>query len=503
MKKIITDYLNETAVKYPNKVAFATDKEEINYNDFTNKSKSIGTYLATLDTFKQPIAIYLDKSINLALSMMGTIYSGGFYTVLDTKSPMDRINQIISTLDCKYIITDDKNMSKIVEEFKNITVINIEDAKSTSVNQEKLDEVHEKIIDTDTMYILFTSGSTGVPKGTVLSHRAVISYINWFVKAFDITSETIFGSQTPFYFSMSVSDIFGTILTGATFYIIPKMYFSFPVKLIEFLETKKVNTIYWVPSALCILANLGALTGDNLKCLKKVLFAGEVMPTKQLNIWMDKVDAMYANLYGPTETVDICTYYIVNRRLSNDESVPIGKSCDNCDVLIVKDDNTLAQDTESGELLVRGSFLANGYYKNKEKTSQVFVQNPVNKDYNELVYRTGDIVKRNELGEIVYLSRKDYQIKHMGYRIELGEIESKISAIDGIILCCSIYDEKEDKIILYYQTNSLEEDKLISLIREKLPTYMVPNVYIKLDRMPYNANGKIDRKELKNNYLSK
>ena len=147
--------------------------------------------------------------------------------------------------------------------------------------------------------------------------------------------------------------------------------------------------------------------------------------------------------------------------------------------------------------------MALGYYKNKEKTSQVFVQNPVNPDYNELVYRTGDIVKKNELGEIIYLSRKDYQIKHMGYRIELGEIESKISAIDGIILCCSIYDEKEDKIILYYQTNSLEEDKLISLIREKLPTYMVPNVYIKLDRMPYNANGKIDRKELKNKYLSK
>ena len=503
MKKIITDYLNETAVKYPNKVAFATDKEEINYDEFTNKSKSIGTYLAGLATFKQPIAIYIDKSINLALSMIGTIYSGGFYTVLDTKSPMDRINQIITTLDCKYIITDDKNMSKIVEEFPNVTIININEAKATNVNQELLDNVHERIIDTDTMYILFTSGSTGVPKGTVLSHRAVISYVNWFIKAFDITSETTFGSQTPFYFSMSVSDVFSTILTGATFYIIPKMYFSFPVKLIEFLEEKKVNTIYWVPSALCILANLGALTTDNLKNLKKVLFAGEVMPTKQLNMWMDKVDAMYANLYGPTETVDICTYYVVNRRLSNDESVPIGKPCDNCDVLIVKEDNTLAQDGEAGELLVRGSFLASGYYKNKEKTNQVFVQNPVNPDYNELVYRTGDIVKKNELGEIIYLSRKDYQIKHMGYRIELGEIESKISAIDGIILCCSIYDEKEDKIILYYQTNSLEEDKLISLIRDKLPTYMVPNVYIKLDRMPYNANGKIDRKELKNKYLSK
>lgn len=248
MKKIITDYLNETAVKYPNKVAFATDKEEINYDEFTNKSKSIGTYLAGLETFKQPIAIYIDKSINLALSMIGTIYSGGFYTVLDTKSPMDRINQIITTLDCKYIITDDKNMSKIVEEFPNVTIININEAKATNVNQELLDNVHERIIDTDTMYILFTSGSTGVPKGTVLSHRAVISYVNWFIKAFDITSETTFGSQTPFYFSMSVSDVFGTILTGATFYIIPKMYFSFPVKLIEFLEEKKVNTIYWVPS---------------------------------------------------------------------------------------------------------------------------------------------------------------------------------------------------------------------------------------------------------------
>ena len=224
------------------------------------------------------------------------------------------------------------------------------------------------------------------------------------------------------------------------------------------------------------------------------------MPTKQLNMWIDKVDAEYANLYGPTETVDICTYYKVNRKFDNSESIPIGVHCDNCDIILIKEDNTEAKDDEQGEICVRGSFLAKGYFKNPEKTHQVFVQNPINNNYPEKIYRTGDIGKINEFGEIVYLCRKDYQIKHMGYRIELGEIESKISSIDGIVLCAAIYSEKQDKIILYYQSNEISDIVLIDKAKSILPKYMVPNVVIKLDRMPYNSNGKIDRKKLKNDY---
>lgn len=501
MTKTIIDFLEKTQMKFPKKIAFSDLKEEITYEDFTCESKKLATFLIKKGVFNKPVSILLDKNVNALISMIGTVYSGNYYTVFDIKSPIERINQILETLDEEVIIVDDKT-SKLVDEL-NYTgiVINIDKVRQEErIDDNLIKQTQEKIIDTNPMYVLFTSGSTGVPKGTVLSHKSVISYLNWFTECFNIDEKTIFGSQTPFYFSMSVSDVFSTIMKGSTFYIIPKMYFSFPVKLLSFLNEKQVNTIYWVPSALCIIANMKALDEIKLPHLKKVLFAGEVMPTKQLNVWIEKVDAEYANLYGPTETVDICTYYKVNRKLKLDESVPIGRPCDNTDILILKEDNTLANDTEQGELCVRGTFLANGYYKNNEKTKQVFVQNPLNNNYPELIYRTGDIVKVNELGEIIYLSRKDYQIKHMGYRIELGEIETKISSIEGIILCCAIYDEDEDKIILYYQSNEIDDIVLIEQAKLKLPKYMVPNVVIKLDRMPYNANGKIDRKKLKSEY---
>lgn len=514
MIKNILQVLENTNKKFPNKIAFGESQKEITYNDFTNDCKKIGTFLSKLNDNKKPIVIFIDKTINCLEAMFGVLYSGNFYTIIDTKSPRDRMQSIIDTLEPIAVITDEKNKSKLeklsIDNLKN--VILLEDAKESSVDSEKLAEIRDNQIDTDIMYILFTSGSTGVPKGTVLSHRAVISYINWVKDTFDINEKTVWGSQTPFYFSMSITDVFTTILTGATLYIIPKMLFSFPIKLIEFLNEKKVNTIYWVPSALCLVANLSALEEAKIDSLKKVLFAGEVMPTKQLNMWISKFpNVLFANLYGPTETTDICSYYIVNRKFENNASIPIGSHCNNCDLIIVDESNKeikLEKDTDgnyvesrSGELYARGSFLANGYYKNPAKTNEVFVQNPLQNSYPEIVYKTGDIVKYNDKGEIIYLSRKDYQIKHMGYRIELGEIERNIYGIEEVTLCAAIYDDENQKIVLYYQ-GEIDENNLAKKVNDILLPYMRPNTYIRLSHMPYNSNGKIDRKKLKSDYIN-
>ena len=403
MIKVITDYLEKTVEKYPNKLAFADKKRETTYEELQSNTKKIGTKIIKNNYGNnEPIAIYLDKEVECVESMLGVVYSGNFYTVLDSKSPKERIDLILNTLNPKAIITNSKYRSKVKELLTGDTeIITYEECMEETEKTELLKTAREKIIDTNPMYILFTSGSTGVPKGTVVSHRAVITYSNWVVDTFDISNETIFGSQTPFYFSMSITDVFSTIITGATFYIIPKMYFSFPIKLLEFLNEKKVNTIYWVPSALCIVANFGTLEEIKLEYLKKVMFAGEVMPVKQLNMWIEKLpsDVMFANLYGPTETTDICTYYVVNRKFDNLETLPIGKHCDNCDVLIIKDDGTEAKDGEQGELCVRGSFLAQGYYKNPFQTQKAFIQNPLNNKYPEIIYKTGDIVKYNDKGE--------------------------------------------------------------------------------------------------------
>ena len=206
---------------------------------------------------------------------------------------------------------------------------------------------------------------------------------------------------------------------------------------------------------------------------------------------------MYANLYGPTELTDICTYYVVNRDFKDNETLPIGKPCNNCEAIILDENNN---ESEEGELCIKGSILGLGYYNNKEKTDTTFIQNPLNKSFIEYIYRTGDIVKYNEYNELIYLSRKDFQIKHMGYRIELGEIETNINALDGITLCACIYDANNKQIVLFYEGNKLKEEDVNKFACEKLVSYMRPNKIIKVSKMPYNANGKIDRVKLKELY---
>lgn len=500
MNRTILEILEKTANKFPDKVIYEDIDREATYKDYIKTAKTIGSSLATnIGKINQPVAIYIDRSVTCLETMMGVTYSGNYFTALDIKSPKERINKILGLLPEVSIIVEKKNVEKIKELEFNGQIFIYEELISSDINQSILNEVRNKIIDTDPMYVQFTSGSTGVPKGIVICHRSVITYATSIKETFGFDETTKFGSEAPFYFSLSTLDTYTTMLTGATMVIIPKMYFSFPIKLLNFLKDKKINTVYWVPSALCIVANMKALDEVELPDLKRVMFVGEVMPVKQLNIWMEHLpNATFVNLYGPTEITDVCTYYVVDRKFENTETLPIGKSFGNTDVLIIKDDGTQAKFGEQGELCVRGSFLALGYYNNPEKTSEAFIQNPLNTAYPEIIYKTGDIVKENERGEIEYLSRKDFQIKHMGYRIELGEIETAINNIEGVISCACVYDMVNKKIVLFYQAREeLSENDLIKEAKTRLVNYMYPNEIHRLDQMIYNANGKIDRPKLK------
>lgn len=495
MQKSVIEYLALTAQKYPDKIAVKDSVNAISFSELLNSGYIIASEIISGQVRKNPIGVYISKGCKAIQAFAGINISGNFYVPLDTKSPVSRVQSIIDVLESEIIITDKENYEKLKTIFnKNILII--EDVLAQNkIDYSICNEVDNLQIDTDPVYSIFTSGSTGAPKGVVISHKSVIDYIDWAVDTFKIESSAIIGNQAPFYFDNSTLDIYLMYATGATLVIIPEENFIFPAKLVDFLNNEKISFVFWVPFVLINVANLDIFSKKTPLYLKDVFFAGEVMPNKHLNYWRKYLPACrYANLYGPTEITVDCTYYIVEREFADNEPLPIGFPCRNSDVLILNESKKIAGINEHGELCVRGTSLALGYYNDWEKTNNAFIQNPLNNHYPEFIYCTGDVVYKNNYGEIMYVGRKDSQIKHNGYRIELGEIETAILGSKMIDNCCVIYNSTLKKIVLFYQTsqelNMVEFRKFIS---NHIPKYMIPSEYNKVDILKQNSNGKIDR----------
>ena len=494
----ISQWLDKTAEKFPNKVAFCDENKEVTFEEFRKSALKIATVLVSKKMYKQPIAIYMEKSVDEIEAFLGVAYSGNFYSPIDVNMPMSRVKKIIEVFEPQILITKREYTDNIRIFAQETELIYIEDIENITIDEDLVFEQNKLCCDRDLLYVLFTSGSTGVPKGVTICHQSVIDYIDWVESEFKMDNTTVFGNQAPFYFDNSILDIYTTIKCGAKMYVIPSRLFSWPKLLLEYIDVNGINTIFWVPSAMILVSKLKALSQVDLKGkLKKILFCGEVMPNKHLNVWRKYIpNALYANLYGPTEITDVCTYYIVDRAFRDDESLPIGKALRNTDIIILDENDKKVKNGEIGELCVRGTSLSLGYYKNIERTKQVFVQNPLNREYVESIYRTGDLVKVNERDEIIYIGRKDFQIKHMGHRIELGEIETAVSSLKEISMSCCLYDEKRGKIVLFVE-EKLNLEELNKILKEMIPEYMLPNKIIHVEQMPLNVNGKIDRVKLK------
>ena len=497
----ILEYLEKSAEKYSEKTAFADIHTHCTYGELAEKAKRIGSALSERTLVEQPVAIFMDKSVEAVAAFLGVAYAGCFYVMLDVSQPSQRLNQIMETLGHPLVVTTREYEKKTAVLEKRAGILLVEELETTAIREEELEKRRKQFTDVMPLYGIFTSGSTGNPKGVVVSHRSVIDFIEHFTELFGITEQDIIGNQAPFDFDVSVKDIYSTLKTGATMEIIPRQFFSFPMKLLDFLCERKVTTLIWAVSALCMVSKLNGFDYKVPDRVNKVLFSGETMPVRQLNIWRRYLpEAVYVNLYGPTEITCNCTYHVIERSYEPGETIPIGRPFPNEKVFLLDEAEKLVTKAgEQGEICVGGTALSLGYYNNPQQTAAAYIQNPLNQRYLEPIYRTGDLGYYNEQGNLCYSGRKDFQIKHMGHRIELGEIETAVERIPEIRRVCCVFEEEESKIIAFYE-GEIEKKEIVKQLRKWIPAFMIPNGFCAMEQLPLNKNGKIDRKALKSRY---
>lgn len=497
----VLEWLEATAGRLPHKVAVADPHTELTFAQLRDAAQSGGTWLATMGGVRPrtAVALYLEKSVQALAGMYAAVYAGGFYSVIDVRQPEPRVQEMRTTLQPSVVLTDQEHEDEAHRLFDGTTsrVALLDEVLACPADHELLAGIRAQATDTDPLYANFTSGSTGTPKGFVAPHRSVLDWAQAFTGTFGIGQDDIMGNQAPFDFDATNKDIYSSLLTGATVQVIPRAYFSNPTMLMDYLCERKVTTLCWAVSALCFVSVMGGFDYRLPTTVRRVLFSGEVMPPKQLRVWQRFLpEALFANLYGPSEVTCNCTYFVVDRTYADDEVIPAGKPFPNERVFLLDEhDREVSEPDVVGEVCVSGSCLVMGYLNEPERTAKAFMQNPANTRWLEPMYRTGDLARRDSNGDLVYVSRKDHQIKHLGQRIELGDIEAAAHAVDGVQRACCLYDSVRKRLILCY-VGDIDRKELKARLRDTLPQYMVPNNTRKLDEMPLSKNGKIDRAAL-------
>lgn len=502
----ITHYFEATIAAYPDRVAVYEGDLSVTFAEIYELVLQTAAGISQRINGKtgQIIAACLPKGIDAVVADLAILYSGNAYMNLDVKNPEQRTRSIVEQTQPVMIITRE-GVDPLLPEVQEVScsLKAIRDL-STGYNKQDVLGLREQCIDTDLLCVINTSGSTGIPKAVALNHRSFIDFTESVCAAGLVDNNEVVASLSPLVFDIFSFELCMLMAKGSTLVIVPDSFAAFPVRLLELMATRHVTFLFWVPTIMVNIANMDLLSKISLPDIRMAWFAGEVFPTAKFNYWRNMLPkTTFANFYGPIEITLDCVYHVVDRDLQDDEPIPIGKPFRNTAILVLNENDEIALPSEEGELCIRGSSLAMGYYNNPEKTSAAFVQNPTNSAYPELIYRTGDIVSYNAHGELVFRGRKDTLIKHMGYRIELAEIEHVVvNTLKLVPNCCALYDAENKMIVLAYEAVSpLPEKDLRKQIGSMLPRYMVPGRYKHLLEMPRNTNGKIDRLALRQNIL--
>lgn len=519
-------FLDRSARKNPQKQAIWTHDAAVSYGELVNFANKMANFL--IRSFSSPgnrVCIVLPKSIYSIGSMFAVLKAGTIYVPIDDQSPSERIRDIVDDCTPAAIICN-RHTLEIVDKIRthgnhHFKIIIMEQQPKTDEldfpelyflnDLESESEILKPYtaIDQDVAYILYTSGTTGKPKGVMISHLNICNYIQWAVEYFKIQPEDRILNTSPLHFDMSVFDIFGSIAAGSQLYLVPRKMLIFPKKIIEIIENNQITLWKAISFLLVYFAKSKALKPSIMPELKTIIFSGEALPTKYLIEWMKTLpEKSFYNAYGPTEATGISSCHHIEKMPTNpSDAIPIGKACNNTDMFAVDEKGNIVEPGECGELIIRGSGLSLGYWNNPQKTEEVFRHIDIRGGARCRVYYTGDIVKRMSGGEgYTFIGRKDHQIKYMGYRIESGDIEAALyeaGSISGAAVIAINHEERErPEIVAFVEAeNMIDKAEIMSFLRKKLPAYMIPQKLEVLARLPRTDNGKINRPLLKSEYL--
>lgn len=494
MPRSVIEVLEQTVAQFPQSVALAQEDVRLTFSQLQTAARSVGRWLMARGLSHQTIGVAAVQSVYTPVLFLAVAYAGGCYVPLNLDTPAEKLQKIAADCQMPLVLAWSQADCATLRE-KNLPAV----AMETCPLPEDYGDF-PTLSPEMPLYLIYTSGSTGQPKGIVKSHGAVLSFMQAYLQTFDYRPTDVIGNQTPFFFDASAKDLYMTVAAGCRLELIPRQLFLSPVRLIEYLNEKQVSIISWVPSALSMVSQFNTFQTVMPATLRRVMFVGEVFPMKQLNRWRASCpDLDYVNLYGSSEIAGICCYFPVTGTFADDDSLPIGKPLPNCRVVLVADGQVVNQPDKLGEIYVASQALADGYYRDPEKTDAVFPTLTLDETAPRRYLKTGDLARYDGQGNLVFAARADFQIKHMGHRIELGEIETAAAALPEVSACCCVYDAKRQKIILYVQAPEQTQPKEIQLaLRQRLTDYMVPSKVVVMQQLPVNANGKIDRVALKN-----
>lgn len=498
MNRTILSWVDSTVPCYFDKTLFTDQNGHVTFGEFDSATRAIGSYLAANVPAGSPVVVMSGRHTGTPAVFVGAVRAGCFYAPIDATMPVSRLNQILGVIQSDILLVD-AQFAPLAEKLAfNGRIVVIEDILATPVDQSLLDSRAAELLPTSPLYVIFTSGSTGVPKGVITSHESLMNYIDGFCEVMGMEDSDILGNQSPLDYIAAIRDIYIPLKTGASTVIISKNEFSMPSQLFDTLNRHKVTTLCWSVAGVELPVKLGGFAEGKPEYLKKLCFSGSAMPCKYLKVWQENLpDVLYVNQYGPTEATASCTYYVVRDKVDDSTVLPIGKPYANYGILLLDEDHTATAPGQIGEICVMGPVLALGYYRDPERTADAFIQNPLNPNYRELIYKTGDLGCWREDGNLEFHGRKDRQIKHMGHRIELGEIEKTAGEIAGVTECCALYHKEKELLYLFY-TGDAASKEIVLHFRAVLPAFMVPRKLIQLDAFPRLPNGKLDMNSLKN-----